>query len=305
MDHASTTGVLVQGQLQVWPEHATFLSRSVEGRDHGVQESTERIAQLIWQMTQGDLTGYFIGYRWMCEAVTSETYYFLRTGRYRNDSFAAARAEVYERPDIMAAYMKGLLLSQVFWANHAAVMDHYLREFLGGLPEGGRHLEIGPGHGMLTALAALTLVGSDLEAWDISSTSLAVTANHLALLGLENRVTLRLRDACAFEAGDSARFTSLVVSEVLEHVEDPTALLRSFSDWLGPGGKVFINVPVNSPAPDHIYLLRSPEEAEALVESAGLRVESRRFAPVTGYTEVQARKHQYSINCSFIARKEQ
>ena len=71
---------------------------------------------------------------------------------------------------------------------------------------------------------------------------------------------------------DAARFDEIAVSEVLEHIEHPGQALSALRETLAPGGLIFINVPLNSPAPDHIYLLRSEAEARALITSAGLEI---------------------------------
>src|SRR5205807_4963957 len=40
-----------------------------------------------------------------------------------------------------------------------------------------------------------------------------------------------------------APFDALIVFEVLEHVEDPTALLDKLERWVKPGGLIFLTVP--------------------------------------------------------------
>jgi SAM-dependent methyltransferase len=39
------------------------------------------------------------------------------------------------------------------------------------------------------------------------------------------------------------RYSAIVLASVLEHVEDPVALVQSLADWLEPGGRVFVSVP--------------------------------------------------------------
>jgi hypothetical protein len=77
--------------------------------------------------------------------------------------------------------------------------------------------------------------------------------------------------------------------------------LSRLSDRLTPGGKMFINVPVNSPSIDHIALFKSPEQVAELVACAGLVVEQTCFAPAAGHSEDYARRKGTSISCGVIA----
>jgi len=296
---------LIALQLRTWPEHGKFLEASFQGRDPQLQATRERLAELIWRLARTDPAAYAAGYRWTCEAVHEETFHFLRSGSYRRQTFASARQEVYDNPRIMGQYMRGVLFSQLFWPNHSRVMDSYIREFLPQQPEGHSLLEIGPGHGLFCALAAQDPRTGAIEAWDVSRTSLAQTRQHLARLGCPGRVRLVRRDACKPDRerpGTRPPFQGLVLSEVLEHVEDPLALLRGAASHLAPGARLFLGVPVNAPAPDHIYLFRTPEEVQDLVRAAGLELESCRAFPAAGYTETQARHKRGAISCVIIAR---
>ncbi len=88
---------------------------------------------------------------------------------------------------------------------------------------------------------------------------------------------------------DGRRFGSVVLSEILEHLEDPVGALRAAAAWMRPGAWLWVNVPVNSPAPDHIFLLRTPEEAVELVRTAGFTPVDTAFYPMTGRTLDEAR----------------
>jgi adenine-specific DNA methylase len=79
--------------------------------------------------------------------------------------------------------------------------------------------------------------------------------------------------------------------------------LKAIQRLLAPGGRVFVNAPVNSPAPDHLSLFRKPEEIVDLVRDAGLDVEDTLFAPTSGATLEQARKRALAISTVVIARK--
>ena len=61
-------------------------------------------------------------------------------------------------------------------------------------------------------------------------------------------------------------------------------------------GRLFLSVPVNSPAPDHIYLFRTPEEAIDMVREAGFDIQHTLFSPCTGVSLARARKHRLTIS---------
>ncbi len=92
------------------------------------------------------------------------------------------------------------------------------------------------------------------------------------------------------------------MSEILEHLEDPVGALRAAAAWMRPGGWLWINVPVNSPAPDHIFLLRTPEEAVELVRAAGFTPVDTAFYPMTGRTLDETRRENLTISVIVTAR---
>src|SRR3712207_7808068 len=66
-----------------------------------------------------------------------------------------------------------------------------------------------------------------------------------------------------------------VISEVLEHLEQPGQALAFLRDCMTADGRIFINVPLNSPSPDHIYLLSSPEDVRS--EEHTSELQSRQY----------------------------
>lgn len=198
--------------------------------------------------------------------------------------------------------MSGLLLSQVLWPNHIATFDFYARHYLSRVMNGTRHLEIGPGHGLLLFHAAERRP-AEAVGWDISPTSLAHARSCLERLGCATPVLVEQRDLFApLDGADEQRFDSVVMSELLEHLEAPGRALAAARRLLSRGGSLFVNAPVNSPALDHIFLFRSPEELIALVEEAGFSIEESQVAPASGYSEARARRQGLPMSVAIIAR---
>ncbi|MEO8132697.1 MAG: class I SAM-dependent methyltransferase [Betaproteobacteria bacterium] len=241
-------------------------------------------------------------YQWLCEVMRDEQLQFARTRQYRLGSFAEALHTVYENGPFMARYLNGLLVGRVLWLEQLRMLVQYADEFLPGNKPDYRHLEIGPGHGILLYLAAQDTRCAEVAALDVSASSLRAT--HECLRRLEARASARLieHDIFAGVPETSGGWDSIVVSEVLEHLEAPDQALGNLAKAMTRDGRMFISTPVNCPMPDHIYLFKSPEEVRGLVESCGLTVVEQRSYLSLGHTEERARKYRYPIACTLIAQ---
>lgn len=299
---------LLEQLLAAWPEHRPFVQTSFNGRSAAALDVSESLSAAILSLAQdlpAGLDTLAADYRFLCEdIVRPEEIHFRRHGRYRLSRFEDANAECYANAAYMARYMNGLLLSNVLWPNHASAFAHFATVYLAGLPAGSRHLEIGPGHGLLLYFAAQCPAVAAITGWDVSPTSIAKTRHALARLGARLTADLTLQDmfAAAPRSPDQL-FDSLVMSEILEHLEDPVAALRAAGQALRPGGHLFVNVPANSPAPDHIFLFESPEHAADIVAQSGFEVADVQAFPMAGASLDRARRHKLSVSCVVIARK--
>jgi 2-polyprenyl-3-methyl-5-hydroxy-6-metoxy-1,4-benzoquinol methylase len=189
------------------------------------------------------------------------------------------------------------------WTNHASSFDFYINEFLKENPPDYRHLEIGPGHGLLLYYASIDPRCGSLAAWDISPVSIRKAADCLRTLGVEREVEFEVRDVTS-NCEEDGQFESIVFSEVLEHLEHPEVALGNIREILCENGRLFLNVPINAPAIDHIFLLRSPEEATEFVQSCGFAIERVRLSPTSGYTEERARRRNTSISVALLCRRQ-
>jgi 2-polyprenyl-3-methyl-5-hydroxy-6-metoxy-1,4-benzoquinol methylase len=294
--------------LKRWPEHSTYLERSFEERSDSVMQVSDHLAKTVISLSEtidGGLAALCDDYRYLCEKILlPEELHFRRNGSYRLSSFADADRECYSNAPLMNRYMNGLLISNVMWNNHAQAFSAFVNSYLPELHGDARHLEVGPGHGFFLFFAAENSNITSLTGWDVSPTSVENTRHALSVLGVKQAVDLKVQDL--FAAGEpdaNARFDSIVISEVLEHVEDPYAALRAVSKWLRPGGKIWINVPANSPAPDHIYLFRNLEHAVDMVEECKLEVINVAAFPISGVTLENAIKRKQTVTCIITATK--
>lgn len=291
---------LVGEQLACWPEHAKFMGQRFDDDANAMLPFSEELASLILKLAGDELGRYCADYRWMCDNFVREEIHFRRTGEYRLKTFQEAYDAVYGNPGYMERYLKGILLSQVLWHNQVAALDYYVNGFLPGMAAGSDYLEIGPGHGLFTYFASRQPNCGSLSGWDASVTSIQSTRHALKTLGVTRDCRLELRNILD-PPSVSGAFDCVTISEVMEHLDQPEKALDAIFAITRPNGRVYINVPTNSPAPDHIYLWRSPEEVVDLVVDRGFRVEEWRSAPTTGYSEESARKKKLTVNSMIIA----
>lgn len=286
--------------LSYWPEHESFLTLRFADAAEASLPVAEEMAAIVLRIVGNELPLFVANYRWTCEKLREEDLHFRRTGSYRWSKFEDAYREVYSNVSYMQKYLQGLLLSQVLWANQAAAFDFYVKRFLFRLKPSADYLEIGPGHGLLIYFAAQSLSGGTITGWDVSESSLAMTRQTLDAIGVERGYSLNLHSIFDRPMMLQA-FDAVVVSEVLEHLECPEGALDTVREVLRPGGLAFFNVPVNSPAPDHIYHWSCPLEVESLVLSRGFTIVDSSAAPATGYDLDRARRRKATINSLIVA----
>ena len=140
-----------------------------------------------------------------------------------------------------------------------------------GVPE--RLLDIGCGNGELLATAAARWPAAALMGLELSETAVAKARRKVPAAQVQARDLLT--DPVPTD-GDAQWATHAVCSEVLEHVDDPFALLRNARAWLAPGCRVVVTVPGGpmSAFDRHIGHRRhfSPEDLREVMQAAGLEV---------------------------------
>ncbi|MDQ2877779.1 MAG: class I SAM-dependent methyltransferase [Pseudomonadota bacterium] len=293
---------IIDATLADSPDHLGYCEKRFAADTPDFLARTEEFAQLALKNMGDDLPRYVADYHWMCDEFLQDEFYFRREGKYRLSTFADAYREVYSNADYMSRYVRGILISQVLWDPHARAFDIFRTTFLASIKPGGAYLEVGPGHGFFLYFASQAAAIDRLEAWDVSPSSIAEARQALAHMGVTRDITIVEQDVLAAPARHD-EFDAAVISEVLEHLERPDLALQSLHSALKPGGRVFINAPVNSPAPDHIYLWRSPDEFRGFVEAQGFIIDEAHDLPQTGVTLARALKYAISISCVVIARK--
>lgn len=291
---------LVSVVLDVWPEHCGYLANSFAIRSKALMASADHISRAILELAGARTQDLAEDYRWLCDQIKGEELEFARNGRYRYSTFAETNANVYSDVKFMDRYMHGLLYSHVLWFMHASSLQFFKGRCEARFKSGGKVLEIGPGHGLLLYLALNDLGFAEAHAWDLSEASLAQTRDALARLSSAERAVFARQDMHKIESQNET-FDLIILSHILEHLEEPVRALASVKRLLTKNGLIFVNVPLNAPMPDHIVLLETPEEAINLLNQGGFRVLEFASHTTQGLSLRQALRRKVAVTCSILA----
>ena len=128
--------------------------------------------------------------------------------------------------------------AQDVWFDHLQLATHYNQWIFSQLQPQvrGRTLEVGCGSGNFTALIAQHC--SELLAVDLDETYVQQTRSRLQAY---SHVEVITADATSMEYAQP--FDTIIMLDVLEHIEDDVAVLHKLSQMLAPDGTLIIKVP--------------------------------------------------------------
>lgn len=237
-------------------------------------------------------------YNQIVQSMIVEQTFFRRNRRYRFARYEDVADSVYGSEEFMRPYMMGLAVSTYLWPNHTAI-SRFFRSVLPRAPH-GQYLEVGPGHGVFFIEA---LKSGRFEAClgvDISATSIAMTRRLLdsGWFGRFGRYELMLSDFLSAELPRHG-FDTVVMGEVLEHVERPDMFMARIRELCRPGAFAFVTTVVNAPAVDHIYLFEEPEAVRELLQAAGFRIGAELLVPYVSTTLDETMAKRLPLNVAF------
>lgn len=198
---------------------------------------------------------------------------------YPAKTYAEAEAEVYLNDVYMEQqYLPSLLLSHFLWPHHYQQLIYFRSFFVPAMRarKVSSFAEVGVGTGIYSRIALEELPKAYGTGFDISPVSLKFAGRHVASYGFEDRYQTLLQDI--IKSAPKQKFEAVVCVEVLEHLEDPVALLMALKTMVASGGKLFVTAALNAAHADHIYLYRESADVLAQVNAAGLLVENLFFA---------------------------
>lgn len=273
MQTSSRLSQAVQDIKSVNPIHGKKLGKSLSDMDERYFHKAEQFLSKYehYASSQGKDMQYGIAsYLTMLDGMLGEYVHFMRTDEYRCKSSADAYESVYSDPAVMEPYMHGLLFSQILWKHHYKIYEFFTRSITEYRGQVDNYLEIGGGHGLYLSEAIKTL-GSDTRYTmvDISESSLQMAKTFVT----DGDVDFVLSDINDYAPREKFDFISM--GEVLEHVDDPKALLETLAGLLSDDGTLFVTTPTNAPAIDHIYLFRNEAEIDQLITDSGFRIKDK------------------------------
>lgn len=202
---------------------------------------------------------------------------FRKTGRYEATEAGAeplARELYLDAEEMRGGYLDGLHLSYVFWPNHVRRLRFFREEFLDHLSPGSRVLEVGGGHGAMTLVALRHPGNFEVLSLDLSPHAHEHARELLVANGVDlARVTFEVGDVTRAPTAPRPAADAVVCCEVLEHVDDPPALLRGLRARLAPGGRAFLSTVANIEFRGHVALFDDADHIRRLISGAGFRVE--------------------------------
>ena len=223
---------------------------------------------------------------------------FYQTGMYSSKSFNDVNKKVYQNTAVMEYHMEGLLLSQILWDQHYRMLKFFLTHLPQYKDNIRSYLEIGGGHGLYVS-QALKILNPDvrIDVIDISPTAIKIAKQFIE----SPTVNFFEEDIFNFKAFQPYDF--IVMGEVLEHVEDPVAMLAVTRKLLNDEGVMYITVPTNAPAIDHVFLFNSIAEIIDIIIQSGYIVVSEINAFSEDVPREKAEKHRVAAMYGSFIKK--
>lgn len=223
---------------------------------------------------------------------------FLRSGRYRHSSFAEVEQCVYANPEVMTYHMHGLALAQFLWFDQYERLLFFRNNLNRHLPQAGKYLELGGGHGLYMSQALELLPPTcSFDLVDISTSSLQLARGLID----DSRVSYHQSDIFEFSA--AAAYDFITLGEVLEHVEHPRQLLQRIGELLTADGVCYLTTPINAPMIDHIHLFNHADEIRELISQAGFTLLEEKLVISERISEEQARRFKVPVMFAAFIRK--
>jgi ubiquinone/menaquinone biosynthesis C-methylase UbiE len=111
-----------------------------------------------------------------------------------------------------------------------------------------------------------------LSAFDISPSSIRIAQSLAGAAGSADRATYHEQDVHDLLAQPAGTADAVVCNFLIEHLEEPAALLRVVHHLLAAGAVGFVSAALTAAQVDHIYEFRHESELVLLAEQHGLRV---------------------------------
>jgi 2-polyprenyl-3-methyl-5-hydroxy-6-metoxy-1,4-benzoquinol methylase len=240
-------------------------------------------------------------YNLVVKDMVKEQIHFKRSRNYRFSSYAEVAGLVYDNPEYMGMYMYGLAISTFLWQNHRLMRKF----FIDSIPKdaGGSYIEVGPGHGHYFIEAMKATHYKRFVGIDISATSAKMTEDIISggFYGTFSGYEIINADFLSFPS--EAQYDALVMSEVIEHVENPKAFLDRAYEVTTARPFIYLSTCINAPAVDHITLFRTMDDVRGLIDACRLTIEKELVVPYNSTTLEKSVAEALPINVALVLSK--
>ncbi len=211
-----------------------------------------------------------------------EAGYFMLYDKYSCKNQQEAFKKVYSRPEVMRYYMNALLISQLLWIHHFNMLQYFKKTLsISNKCDDYKVLDVGAGYALFSWIVKSKRPDfGKITILDVSDDSLEMAAKMLG------RKQITYLNYGLFFLGHELEYDLIILGEILEHLDDPLATLRKAVSHLSERGMIFLTVPINAPAIDHVYLFRDRLAVLKMIKSAGLQWVSAHTEIVDNQTQL-------------------
>ena len=236
-------------------------------------------------------------YLWYTNLIRLEELHFAQSHEYRYSDYAEVYGRVYGRDDYMRDYAAGLGMTQIFWANHYAIVQYYLDRFLPRVTEARTGAEIGVGHGLFHSELLRAAPNITTRMLDVSPACIEFTRRMVSATGLDrDRAQPLLGDVQKEIPLPDASLDVLLMGEVVEHLEKGAQVMTTMATKVKPGGHCFFTTAANAPAEDHILLFRTTGEIRSFLQECGWKILEEHVGTLGGMSVETAEEGHHNIN---------
>ncbi|MEO9340439.1 class I SAM-dependent methyltransferase [Mesorhizobium sp. SB112] len=195
-----------------------------------------------------------------------------KSGRYENSSFAEVFSKAYSDPEFMQLYHWGVYTTTFVWTHHLRIYKLFESQFVPLLKNvsGGSLVDLGAGSGIWHLLSLQNVPSLSVSAVDVSEPTIERSKNMAKTLGYGDKITHHVADALTWKPDAPAQ--AGISCFLLEHLEQPNALLAGLANSIEPGAPAFVTSALTAAEIDHIFEYRRESELVIACEQAGFRV---------------------------------
>ena len=194
---------------------------------------------------------------------------------YKHSSFEEIKSSVYNNRLMNDYYLDGLAFSQYLWPNHYR-MNQFLINGIKQLAPLVNVLDVPCGPGIQSWLVRRHSSIQSITLCDLSFYSINYTRNlhsYFCEAGYWNTFHSPI-ESCQGE------YEFIINSELLEHLEDPVAMMEILDRLLSKGGTIYLTTAIFAAAIDHIYMFRNAQEVREIL-TLRFKIESELVLPVS------------------------